>query len=92
MRLVGVDPAWKPETNGSAIAVGRLNGATLDVEQIHGAVFGLACVAATILAAEPDGVAIDGPLTHREPDGSAGVRESVVEGVCGEARRLPCLQ
>ena len=42
MRLVGVDPAWKPETNGSAIAVGRLHDATLDVEQLHGAVFGLA--------------------------------------------------
>ena len=62
MRLVGVDPAWKPETNGSAVAVGRLNGTTLEVEQIHGALFGLSRIAERILAAEAHGVAIDGPL------------------------------
>ena len=62
MRLVGVDPAWKPENNGSAVAVGRLTGTTLEVEQIHGALFGLPRIAATILAAEPHGIAIDGPL------------------------------
>ena len=62
MRLIGVDPAWKPDTNGSAVALGRLNGAVLEVERIHGALFGLACLAETILTAEPNGVAIDGPL------------------------------
>ncbi len=62
MRLVGIDPAWKPETHGSAVAVGRLSGNTLDVEQVHGALFGLSCLAETILATEPDGIAIDGPL------------------------------
>jgi predicted RNase H-like nuclease len=62
VRLIGVDPAWKPENNGSAVAVGRLNGAMLEVEHIHGALFGLSRIAATILAAEPHGIAIDGPL------------------------------
>jgi predicted RNase H-like nuclease len=31
MRLVGVDPAWKPETNGSAIAVGGLHPALIEI-------------------------------------------------------------
>lgn len=62
MRLIGVDPAWKPDSNGSAVAVGRLNGAVLEVERVHGALFGLSCLIETILAAEPNGVAVDGPL------------------------------
>jgi predicted RNase H-like nuclease len=44
------------------VAVGCLNGTTLEVEQLHGALFGLSRIAATILAAEPRGIAIDGPL------------------------------
>ena len=39
-----------------------MHDATLDVEQIHGALFGLSCIATTILAAAPQGIAIDGPL------------------------------
>jgi len=69
VRLVGVDPAWKPENNGSAVAVGRLTGTTLEVEQIHGALFGLPRIAATILAAEPHGIAIDGPLIIKNQTG-----------------------
>ena len=77
MRLVGVDPAWKPEANGSAIAVGRLHDATLEVEQLHGAVFGLSRVAATILAADPDGVAIDGPLIIENETGRRACEQAL---------------
>ena len=77
MRLVGVDPAWKPENNGSAVAVGCLNGATLEVEQIHGALFGLSCIAAAILAAEPQGIAIDGPLIIENQTGRRACEKAV---------------
>src|SRR5262245_30849807 len=62
MRLVGVDLAWKPENNGTAIAIGWLDGGSVAVEAIHGAVIGFADVVATILEVEPMGVAVDGPL------------------------------
>src|SRR5258705_4699505 len=50
MRLVGVDLAWKPEKNGTAIAVGSLDGDGVNVEAIHRAVVGVSAVVEAILA------------------------------------------
>ena len=68
-RLAGVDLAWKPERNGTAIAVGLLDGASVHVEQIHCAVLGLSRIAQTILSAEPAGVAVDAPLIIENESG-----------------------
>jgi predicted RNase H-like nuclease len=50
MRLAGVDLAWKPEKNGTAIAVGSLDRDHVNVEAIYRAVVGLSAVVETSLA------------------------------------------
>src|SRR5262245_52017219 len=88
MRLVGVDLAWKPENNGTAIAVGWLDGDGIIVEAVHHAVMGLAGAVARILAVEPLGVAVDGPLIINNTDGQRACEKALAK-VYG-SRRAGC--
>jgi predicted RNase H-like nuclease len=88
MRLVVVDLAWKPEKNGTAIAVGWLEGDRVVVEAVHRAVVGYSDVVRTILAPEPLGVAIDGPLIIKNETGQRSCERALAR-VYG-SRRAGC--
>ncbi len=62
-RLIGIDLAWKPERNGSAIAIGTLANGRLTVDELLPAVLGLDKVSQVIRSTENvSGLAIDAPL------------------------------
>jgi predicted RNase H-like nuclease len=88
MRLAGVDLAWKPDKNGTAVAVGSLDGDRVNVEAIHRAVVGLSAVVATILADEPFGVAVDGPLIINNIGGQRACEKALTRRY--GARRAGC--
>ena len=88
MRLAGVDLAWKPERNGTAIATGSLDGDRVNVEAIHRAIVGLSAVVETILADEPAGVAVDGPLIINNAAGQRSCEKALTR-MYG-ARRAGC--
>jgi predicted RNase H-like nuclease len=88
MRLAGVDLAWKPEKNGTAIAVGSLDRDHVNVEAIYRAVVGLSAVVETILADEPSGVAVDGPLIINNAAGQRSCEKALTR-MYG-ARRAGC--
>src|SRR5262245_25657662 len=88
MRLVGVDLAWNPERNGSAIAVGWLDGNSVTVVEVHGAVVGFANVVTTVLAVEPVGVAVDGPLIINNTTGQRTCEKALAKVYA--SRRAGC--
>ncbi|MEO0574003.1 MAG: DUF429 domain-containing protein [Pseudomonadota bacterium] len=63
LRLAGIDLAWRPDRNPSAIAIGVVMGKHLHVERVHGSVRSLEAIV-QIVHREPSitGVAIDAPL------------------------------
>jgi predicted RNase H-like nuclease len=79
MRLAGVDFAWKPEENGTAIAVGWFENARLEVETIHRRVVGLTEVVRAILAPDPLGVAIDGSLIINNKTGQRACERALAK-------------
>lgn len=69
-RLAGVDLAWQPERNPSAVALGALHGQRLSVDAVTGSLVSLDEVMSAIdREGQPHGVAVDAALIIRNQAG-----------------------
>ena len=69
-RLAGVDLAWQPERNPSAVALGALHGPRLSVDAVTGSLLSLDEVMSAIdREGQPHGVAVDAALIIRNKTG-----------------------
>ncbi|WP_430815155.1 DUF429 domain-containing protein [Carboxylicivirga sp. RSCT41] len=69
-RLAGIDLAWKGDLNPSSIAIGRLIGHELVLEEIHSGVIGLdSCMQVLDTVKELRGIAIDASLIINNSEG-----------------------
>ena len=70
-RLIGLDLAWNCEKNGSGLAIGRLDGSHLVLEELHTGIRGLGKIMSAIVDVDGIfGIAIDAPLIIKNKTGS----------------------
>ncbi|MDG0979643.1 MAG: DUF429 domain-containing protein [Halieaceae bacterium] len=69
MRIAGFDMAWRPENNNSALAIGELVGAELNVLFCRIATQSVEEWVEAIVSSSVDGIAIDAPLIIPNQDG-----------------------
>ncbi len=88
--IAGIDPAWKPEGNHSAISYGKLSGKTLYLENIDSGLFSVTDMINS-LNRYPDlhGVAVDASLIIPNQTGSR-VCEKELTKVYGGKRKAGC--
>lgn len=85
--LAGVDLAWKSKINGTAVALGRLEGNTLELADIKSQLMEVDQVRAAI-SSDVQGVAIDAPLVINNQSGQRAC-ETMVGREYG-ARKASC--